>query len=84
MNGVKIELYYNDKPYSITQNEFDRGHVNTICLGMQNKYRDFADRINKEGAYCRIDLSHSERPDKEVDFHAYCVNISDELAKILP
>ncbi|HUZ59859.1 MAG TPA: hypothetical protein VMU83_13875 [Hanamia sp.] len=70
MEIIRIEYTHKNKPYQLKSGIFDINHLYNITEIIQNRYSEFAKRINVDNGYIILDISHTPNTEKSIHFEA--------------
>jgi hypothetical protein len=80
MENIKIQYYYNGEPYNLTSEVFPTEWIdNDLSNFIKPRYIKFADKINKQNGYLKVDLSFCETKLKSIDFLITPLGITEDL-----
>lgn len=78
-DDIRIDLYYNNEIYRANGNLFDFNTVDLYMKELQKDYSAFTGRINSEGGFIDLHLSHNGPKNSDIHFDARLMNVSDQL-----
>ena len=79
MQQIKVEFFYENQPYRLSSGIFQDDDILLIYNELQNKYKDFTEKINKQNGYLEVNLSHSKIPGYAIHHEAFIMGLDNEL-----